>query len=48
MSNRKPEKGAIEWVFNSPVHTTRLFITTDTFEFIKWSDDEPLLLGGLL
>lgn len=48
MSNRKPEKGAMEWVFNGPVHTTRLFITTDTFEFIKWSDDEPLLLGGLL
>ena len=48
MSNRKPEKGGVEWIFNGPVHTTRLACMTVDFEFIKWSDDEPTLLGGLL
>ena len=49
MSNRKPEKGAIDWVFNGLAYLTRLSsITSNMFEFVKWSDEEPLLIAGLL
>lgn len=49
MSNIKPEKGAIDWIFNRPKYLTRLSsITSNMFEFVKWSDDEALLIAGLL
>lgn len=48
VSNIKPEKGGIDWVFDRPKYITRLSITSNMFEFVKWSDDEALLIAGLL
>jgi hypothetical protein len=49
VSNIKPEKGGVDWVFDRPKYITRLSsITSNMFEFVKWSDDEALLIAGLL
>lgn len=48
VSNIKPERGAIDWVFNRPKYLTKLYITSNMFEFVRWSDEEPLLIAGLL